>query len=42
MALEIAIRSFGGPDVLEARDVPPQAPREGQIARRRRQVMRIE
>ena len=31
MALEIAIRRFGGPEVLEARDVPPEAPGKGQI-----------
>jgi NADPH2:quinone reductase len=31
MALEIAIRRFGGPEVLEARDVPPEPPRKGEI-----------
>jgi len=31
MALEIAIRRFGGPEVLEARDVAPPAPGRGQI-----------
>jgi NADPH2:quinone reductase len=31
MALEIQIGRFGGPEVLEARDVPPQAPGKGQI-----------
>lgn len=31
MSLEIAIRRFGGPEVLEARDVPPPAPGKGEI-----------
>ncbi len=31
MALEIQIDRFGGPEVLEARDVPPQPPRKGEI-----------
>ena len=31
MALEIQIGRFGGPEVLEARDVPAQAPRRGEL-----------
>ena len=38
MALEIAIRRFGGPEVLEARDVPPQVPGEGQIRIRHKAI----
>ena len=38
MALEIAIRRFGGPDVLEARDAPPQAPRKGEIRIRHKAI----
>ncbi len=52
MALEIAIRRFGGPEVLEARDVPPEAPGKGrdphppqgdrrQFHRRARQARRL-
>ena len=38
MALEIAIRRFGGPEVLEARDAPPQAPGKGQIRIRHKAI----
>jgi len=38
MALEIAIRRFGGPEVLEARDAPPQAPRKGEIRIRHKAI----
>ena len=38
MALEIAINRFGGPEVLEARDVPPQAPAKGQVRIRQKAV----
>ena len=38
MALEIAIRRFGGPEVLEARDVPPQPPAKGQIRIRHKAI----
>ena len=38
MALEIAIRRFGGPEVLEARDVPPEAPRKGEIRIRQKAI----
>jgi NADPH2:quinone reductase len=38
MALEIAINRFGGPEVLEARDVPPQAPGKGQIRIRQQAI----
>jgi NADPH2:quinone reductase len=38
MALEIAIRRFGGPEVLEARDVPPDAPAKGQIRIRHKAI----
>ena len=31
MALEIAIRRFGGAEVLQARDAPPQAPGKGEL-----------
>lgn len=31
MALEIAMHRFGGPEVLEAREAPPEAPGKGQI-----------
>ena len=38
MALEIAIRRFGGPEVLEARDASPQAPGKGQIRIRHKAI----
>ncbi|HEX6528250.1 MAG TPA: quinone oxidoreductase [Burkholderiales bacterium] len=38
MALEIAIRRFGGAEVLEARDAPPQAPRKGEIRIRHKAI----
>ena len=38
MTLEIAINRFGGPEVLEARDVPPQAPAKGQVRIRQKAV----
>jgi NADPH2:quinone reductase len=38
MALEIAIRRFGGPEVLEARDAPPQAPGKGQVRIRHKAI----
>jgi NADPH2:quinone reductase len=38
MALEIAIRRFGGAEVLEARDVPPEAPGKGQIRIRHKAI----
>jgi NADPH2:quinone reductase len=36
--LEIAIHRFGGPEVLEARDVPPGAPRKGEIRIRQQAI----
>ena len=38
MALEIAISRFGGPEVLEARDVPPAPPRKGEIRIRQQAI----
>lgn len=38
MALEIAIRRFGGPEVLEARDVAPPAPGKGEIRIRHKAI----
>jgi NADPH2:quinone reductase len=38
MALEIAIRRFGGPEVLEARDAPAEAPRKGEIRIRHKAI----
>ena len=38
MALEIAISRFGGPEVLEARDAPPEAPGRGQVRIRHKAI----
>jgi NADPH2:quinone reductase len=38
MALEIQIGRFGGPEVLEARDVPPQPPAKGEIRIRHKAI----
>ena len=38
MALEIAIHRFGGPEVLEARDVPSAAPGKGQVRIRHKAI----
>ena len=38
MALEIQINRFGGPEVLEARDVPPPAPGKGQVRIRHKAI----
>lgn len=38
MALEIAMRRFGGPEVLEAREAPPVAPGKGEIRIRHKAI----